>query len=277
MAQPLVITAAITGSVTTREQSPALPLSWEEIAQACVDCAAAGASIIHVHARDEHGTPTQDVDVYAKIVQRAKDSGCEAILNLSTGSAGGHCTDYDGRIAVLALDPEMATLDCGSMNFGDERVFSNSFAFLRRAAAEMQERGTVPEIEVFDAGMIVNGLRLIDEGLIAGPGVWQVCVGVRGGAAGDLQSISHLLSRLPGGAFWSILGVGRHQLPGNLVSIAFGGHVRTGLEDNVFYRPGELASGNVQLVERIVALGKEAGRPIATPDEARAMTGIAAV
>ncbi|MCW3002875.1 MAG: Prokaryotic protein of unknown function [Conexibacter sp.] len=245
-----------------------------EIIDSAVASWRAGAAIIHVHARDADGVPTQDRDVFARLVDGIRDRGCDAILNLSTGSAGGHVDDYDERIRMLDLDPEMGTLDCGSMNFGDERVFMNPYRFLQRIAREMKERRTIPEIEVFDAGMIASGRRLIDEGLIEGPGAWQVCVGVRGGAQGDVASIAHLLSRLPEGAFWSILGVGRNQLPGNMVSLAFGGHVRTGLEDNVFHRPGELASGNEQLVARIVTLAKEFGRPVASPGEARELLGI---
>lgn len=262
--------------MTTREQNPNLPTSVDEIAGSAVASWRAGAAIIHLHAREPDGTPTQDVAIFARIVDRIRDQGCDAILNLSTGSAGGHVIDEHDRIRVLELDPEVATLDCGSMNFGDERVFMNPYRFLQRAAREMKARRTIPEIEVFDAGMIANGRRLIDEGLIAGPGMWQVCIGVRGGATGDLDSIAHLVRRLPDGAFWSILGVGRNQLAGNVVSLAFGGHVRTGLEDNVYYRPGELASSNEQLVTRVASLAEEFGRRVATPAEARELVGVTA-
>jgi 3-keto-5-aminohexanoate cleavage enzyme len=229
--------------------------------------------VIHLHARKEDGTPTQDVEIFSTLIERIREAGCEAILNVSTGSAAGHVNGYGDRIAVLSLDPEMATLDCGSLNIGDTRVFSNPYSFLREAALEMRDRGIVPEIEAFDAGMIENGLRLIDGGAIPSPGVWQICVGVRGGAPGDLQTVSHLVHRLPEGAEWALLGVGRHQIACNLLSLAYGGHVRTGLEDNVYYRPGELATGNVQLVERVVKFANEVGRPIASPAEARELLG----
>lgn len=275
MSTPVVITAAITGSITSREQTPHIPTSADEIVDAAVTSWKAGAAIIHLHARDESGTPTQDTAAYATLVDRIVGSGCDAILNLSTGSAGGRA-ELAERVGCVELKPEMATLDCGSMNFGDERVFSNPFTFLRSTAARMRELAVIPEIEVFDAGMIENGLRLINEGLIAGPGVWQVCLGVSGGAPADLQTVAHLLNRLPDGAFWSLLGVGRHQLPVNVLSLAWGGHVRTGLEDNIFYRRGELAISNAQLVERIVRLAGELGRPVASPAEARALIGIRA-
>lgn len=268
MPDPLVITAAITGSVTSSDQSPNLPLSAEEIIDAAVSSWRAGAAIVHVHARTEDGTPTQALERFALLKEGIEASGCEAILNLSTGSAGGRAS-LDERLEVLELRPELASLDAGSINFGDERVFENPFWWLREAAQRMQAIGTVPELEVFDGGMIENGRRLIAEGLVAGPGVWQLCLGVRGGAPGDLATVSHLLSRLPEGAFWSMLGVGRHQLPVNLVSIAFGGHVRTGLEDNVYYHRGVPARSNAELVERVVRLAGEAGRPVATPEQAR--------
>jgi 3-keto-5-aminohexanoate cleavage enzyme len=265
---PLVITAAITGSVTSSDQSPNLPLSAEEIVEAAVSSWRAGAAVIHVHARTEDGTPTQALERFALLKEGIEAAGCEAVLNFSTGSAGGRATLHE-RLEVLDLVPEMASLDAGSINFGDERVFENPYWWLREAAARMRAVGTIPELEVFDGGMIENGRRLIAEGLVAGPGVWQLCLGVRGGAPADLPTVAHLLQRLPEGAFWSMLGVGRHQLPVNLVSLAFGGHVRTGLEDNVLYHRGVPAASNAQLVERIVRLAGEAGRPVATPEQAR--------
>lgn len=269
--EPLVITAAVTGSITSRADSPHIPLSIDEIATAAVESWRAGAAIIHIHAR-KGGVPTQDPGAYAAVVDSIRGAGCDAILNLSTGSADGRA-ELDDRTRLLDLSPEMASLDCGSINSGDERVFQNPFAFLRRTAERMKAVGTVPEIEVFDSGMIENGRRLINEGLIAGPGVWQLCLGVKGGATADPSTITYLLERLPEGAYWSLLGVGRHQLSVNLFSLAFGGHVRTGLEDNVYYRRGELAMSNAQLVERVVRLAGEIGRPIATPAEARALIG----
>ena len=171
----------------------------------------------------------------------------------------------------------MATLDCGSVNLGDDWVFGNPFStFLRPAATRMRELEIAVEIETFDSGMIRNGLRLIGEGLIRGPGFWQLCLGVPGGAAPDLQTIGYLLSRMPQGALWSMLGIGRHQLEVNVLSLLYGGHVRTGLEDNVYYRRGELARSNAQLVERIVRLAQELGRPVASPDQARRTLGVRA-
>jgi 3-keto-5-aminohexanoate cleavage enzyme len=273
MGQPVMITAAVTGSITSAKQTPYVPLTVEQIVEAAVESWRSGAAIIHLHARDETGTPTQDSAIYRTLVERIRERGCEAILNLSTGSAGGRA-ELDERLVCIELRPEMATLDCGSINFGDDRVFSNPFSFLKRAAERMQELEIAVEIETFDSGMIQNGLRLIREGLIRGPGIWQLCLGVPGGAPPDLQTIAHLLGRLPQGAIWSTLGVGRHQLEVNVLSLLYGGHVRTGLEDNVYYRRGELARSNVQLVERIVRLADEFGRPVASPEEARRLLGV---
>lgn len=259
--------------MTSGGDTPQIPLTIDAIVEASLSSWRAGAAIIHVHARTEDGTPTQDPEIFRELVRRIEGAGCEAILNLSTGSAGGRA-EHDERVQCLHLQPEMATLDCGSVNFGDERVFSNPYSFLKRAAELMQGYDTLAEMEVFDSSMIENGRRLIAEGLIKGPGVWQLCLGLRGGAPADIQSLSYLISRLPAGAIWSTLGVGRHQLPMNVHSIAAGGHVRTGLEDNIYYKRGELAASNAQLVERIVRLAEELGRPIATPAQAREILGL---
>jgi 3-keto-5-aminohexanoate cleavage enzyme len=274
MGQPVMITAAVTGAITSAKQTPHLPLTVAQIVEAAVESWRSGAAIVHLHARDETGTPTQDGAIYRTLVERIRERGCDAILNLSTGSAGGRA-QHDERLACIELGPEMATLDCGSINLADDWVFCNPYSsFLKPAAQRMRELEIAVEIEAFDSGMIRNGLRLIREGLIPEPGIWQLCFGVAAGAAPDLQTIAYLLGRLPEGAIWSTLGIGRHQLEVNVLSLLYGGHVRTGLEDNVYYRRGELARSNVQLVERIVRLAAEFDRPIASPDDARRLLGV---
>ncbi len=269
----VMVTAAITGAVATKENSPYLPTTWDEIVRAAVDAWNAGAAIVHLHARDQDGIPTQDTEVFRVLIDRIRSAGCDAVLNLSTGEAGGRAR-LDERIDCLKLNPEMATFDCGSLNFGDERVLQGPYSFLRRMAAVMKERAIVPEIEVFDSGMIDNAKRLMDEGLIAGPGIWQLCLGVRGGASADLDTVAYLLRRIPADAVWSLLGVGPHQLRVNLAALAYGGHIRTGLEDNLYYKKGELAKSSAQLVERAVRLAEEVGRLVASPSAARAILGI---
>src|SRR5262249_58127008 len=152
MPDPVIITAAVTGSVTAADQTPHLPTTVDEIVDAAVASADAGAAIVHLHARDKDGVPTQDLTIYAELVERSEARGCDAILNLSTGSAGGRASLTE-RPLCLKQNPEMATLDCGSVNFGDERVFENPYSFLRATAAEMKERNVLPEIECFDTGM----------------------------------------------------------------------------------------------------------------------------
>jgi 3-keto-5-aminohexanoate cleavage enzyme len=270
---PVIITAAITGSITSSASNPNLPTSWDAICDAAVSSWAAGAAVIHLHARDEQGVPTQDAGIYKLLMERIREAGCDAILNLSTGAAGGRA-DADQRVECLTLDPEMATLDCGSMNYGDERVFENPYCFLQQLASTMRERKIVPEIELFDTGMIGNASRLMNEGLLERPGVWQLCLGVPGGALPTLATVAHMLSHLPSSRAWSLLGVGRHQIQMNLIALANGGHVRTGMEDNVYFRRGELAASNAQLVERIVRIAGEIGRPVATPNQAREILGV---
>jgi 3-keto-5-aminohexanoate cleavage enzyme len=273
LTKPVVISAAITGSITTREQLPWLPVTPKEIAESAVEAADAGASVVHIHVREPDGTPSSRVELYRETFDLVREKS-DVLICATTGSGGGLFSD-DDRLSALPLETELASLDCGSLNFG-ERVFENSPSFLRRMAQEITAHGIVPEIECFDVGMVGNALRLGREGLLPGPtGRWwfQFCLGVRGGAPCDAQTLLTMRSLLPAGAEWSALGVGRGQLPVNLVALVEGGHVRTGLEDNVYYRAGELAKSNAQLVERIVRLAEDLGRPVATVDQARKIIG----
>jgi 3-keto-5-aminohexanoate cleavage enzyme len=274
--KPLVISVGITGSVTTREQLPWLPVTPQEIADSAVEAWQAGASIVHIHVREPDGTPSPRVELYQETFERIRERS-EVLICATTGSGGGLFSE-DERLTGLPLQPELASLDCGSMNFG-ERVFENSPRFLRRMAEDITSRGIVPEIECFDLGMIENALRLGDEGLLPGASRrwwFQFCLGVRGGAPCDAQTLLMMRSLIPTGAEWSVLGVGRGQLPVNLIALLEGGHVRTGVEDNIYYRRGERAVSNAQLVDRIVRFAGEVGRPVATAEDARAMLGIPA-
>jgi len=172
-------------------------------------------------------------------------------------------------MAPVALGPEIASFDCGSLNFGD-RVFVNSPGFLRELATRMKDHGVRPEIECFEPGHVWNALRLIDEGLLEPPFWFQFVLGVRGGSPPTVKQLQHLVEMLPAGALWSVCGIGRAQLPLALAAIAMGGHVRTGLEDNLWYRKGELAT-NPRLVARVARIAAEAGRPLATPAQVRAV------
>jgi 3-keto-5-aminohexanoate cleavage enzyme len=270
--QPLIITAAITGSITTATENANLPLTADEIVQAGVEAWQAGASMLHVHARKEDGEPTQRLECFAPVVNGLREAGCEAILNLSTGSAGGRASGAV-RYQCLQLRPEMGSFDSGSVNFGD-RVFENPMPFLRDMAQAFLDAGVKPEIECFEAGHVENALQLRADGLLQDPLHFQFVLGLRGGSPATLAHVTFLRSLIPAGATWGVCALGRHQLPMNLLALITDGHARTGLEDNVYYRRGEPAHSNAQLVARIVRLAEEVGRPVATPDQARELLSL---
>jgi 3-keto-5-aminohexanoate cleavage enzyme len=270
----LIISAALTGSWPTKEQNPALPVTEEEIAQSALECWRAGAAIVHLHVRDDAGKVTCDPNRYAKVRDIITGAGSDVIINMSTGGGAGLTTDED-RMAPVALKPEIASFDCGSLNFG-QRVFINSPQFLDQLADRMSKHGVLPEIECFEPGHVQNALRLIDDGKLKPPFWFQFVLGVRGGSPGDVKQLVHLVDMIPPGSYWSICGIGRAQLQLGVIAMAMGGHVRTGLEDNLYYHKGELAASNAQLVERLVRLAGEIGRPVATPSDAREILGLKA-
>jgi len=266
----LIITAALTGAEVTRKQQPNLPITPDEIASAAYDCYLAGASIVHVHARDEQGKATQSTEKY-RIIKEKTEQKCNIIFQPSTGGAVWH--KFDERMSPLEVFPEMATLSTGTCNFGDD-VFFNPQDYMEGFAREMQKRGIKPEIEVFESGMVTNALNLVKKGLLTQPLHFDLVMGVPGAIPGDVEDLVYLKSRLPSNATWTVAGIGRYELPLSAHAIAMGGHVRVGFEDNIYYSKGRLADSNAQLVERIVRIAKELGREIATPDEARGILGI---
>ncbi len=266
----LIITAALTGAEVTREQNPNLPITPAEIAEAAYECFKAGASIIHLHVRNDDETPTQSGDVYKETISLIK-AKCNAIVQVSTGGAVGMSAEE--RLQPVYLKPEMATLSTGSVNFGDD-VFMNPPAYLKEFARAMQENGVKPEVEVFDVGMINNALQLVKDGLLAEPLHFDFVMGVPGGIPGTLKNLLHLTESIPAGSTWTVAGMGRHELTLGTAAIIMGGHVRVGFEDNIYYSKGVLAESNAQLVERIVKVADIQGRAIAKPDETRAILGI---
>jgi 3-keto-5-aminohexanoate cleavage enzyme len=269
----VVIQCAVTGAQDADGRTPHLPKTPVEIAEAAIEAAGAGAAILHIHARTEDGVPTQSVRQFDQIVSRIRDANVDAILNLSTGSAGGRAAGAE-RYACLELEPEMASFDCGSLNFGD-RIFENPTPFLREMAECFLERGVKPEIECFEAGHIALALRLRDEGLLEEPMHFQFVLGVPGGGPGTVEQAAFMRSQLPAGVTWSVCGVGRAQLPLNLYSLAAGGQARTGMEDSLRYTRAELARSNAQLVERLVRIAGELGLEVAGPEQAREALGLA--
>jgi 3-keto-5-aminohexanoate cleavage enzyme len=268
----LIISAATTGSWPTKAQNPNVPTTPEEIAQAAIACGSAGAAIVHIHVRDDDEKVTCDSVRYARVRDLVEAAGSNVVINMSTGGGAGTTSDEE-RMAPLALAPEIASYDCGSVNFG-ERVFVNSPTFLRELATRMKFYGVKPEIECFEPGHIWNALRLIDDGLLEPPLWFQFVLGVRGGSPPEVKQLQHMVEMLPAGAHWSVCGIGRAQLPLGMASMAMGGHVRTGLEDNIWYRKGEMAESNAQLVARVARIAAELGRPLATPDQVRELLGL---
>jgi 3-keto-5-aminohexanoate cleavage enzyme len=268
--QKLIITAALTGAEVTREQQPALPVTPEEIGIAAAECAQAGASIVHVHARHPDGSPTQDKEVYRQIIAEVKKR-CNVIVQVSTGGAVGMTPQE--RLAPLTLRPEMATLSMGTVNFGGD-VFMNHPADMEVFARSMVEHGVKPELEIFDSGMLTTANRWLSKGLLASPLHFDFVLGIPGGMAGTPEALLYLKSQLPPDATWTVAGIGAAQLSLGTLAILLGGHVRVGFEDNVYYRKGELASSNAQLVARIARISAELGRAVATPDEARELLDI---
>ncbi|SHH38963.1 3-keto-5-aminohexanoate cleavage enzyme [Caloranaerobacter azorensis DSM 13643] len=268
--QKLIITAALTGAEVTKKQQPNLPITPEEIAEAAYEAYKAGASIVHIHARDKDGNPTQDYEVYKEIKERI-EAKCPVIFQPSTGGAVWHTPEE--RLQPVELRPEMATLSCGTCNFGPD-VFMNSQEYMEKFAKRMKELGVKPELEIFERGMIKNALALVKKGLIDEPLHFDFVMGVPGAIPGEIRDLLYLVESIPQGSTWTVAGIGRYELPLATAAILLGGHVRVGFEDNIYYKKGELAKSNAQLVERIVRLSHELGREVATPDEAREILNI---
>ncbi|MBI2251443.1 MAG: 3-keto-5-aminohexanoate cleavage protein [Armatimonadetes bacterium] len=261
----LIITAALIGAEVTRAHNPNLPLSPFEISQEAYECFLQGASIIHLHARDKEGKPTQDHLIFAECEKLIKEK-CNLIVQYSTGGAVG--TFLKERIAPLRNNPEMATLSCGSVNFQDE-VFENSWGIMSNIAIELKKRKIKPELEIFEIGMVNNALRLLKEGLIEEPLHFNFVMGIPGGIPASVKNLLFLIDSIPHNSTYTVSAMGRYQLYLTTMAVILGGHVRLGFEDNIYYTKGVLAKSSAQLIERTVRIAKELGREIANPDEAR--------
>jgi 3-keto-5-aminohexanoate cleavage enzyme len=266
----LVITAACVGAEVMKEDNPAVPYTVDEIVEQIVGARETGAAIAHIHGRLPDGTPTQDVAVYREIIDSVR-SRCDILCQVSTGGAVGMSPEE--RIQVLDAEPDMATLSMGTTNF-DREVFSNPLPMIEMFLEKMRARDIPPELEIFDAGMMETAVRFFQKGLLAPPAHFDFVLGVPGGMAADLESLLYLRSRLPDGCTFSVAGMGGRQLPMAAAAILAGGHVRVGFEDNVYYRKGEPARSNAQLVERVVRLAHELDVAVASPQEARELLAI---
>ncbi len=284
MNQDVMITCAVTGGGDTAQKSPHVPVTPEQIANACIAAARAGAAIAHVHVRDPAtGQGTRNVGYYREVMTRVAASGVDVILNLTTGMGGdftlgdpdplvpGPGTDFVGfqeRLEhIEALRPSICSLDCGSMNFGDQ-VFMNSVAHVRSMAKRIQELGVKPELEVFDLGHVRLANQLYKEGLVTAPALYQVCLGVPWGAGADTRSMQSMVDTLPPNVIWSGFGIGRMQMPMVAQAVLLGGNVRVGLEDNLLLGKGHLAT-NAELVTRAVEIIERLGARVISPNAAR--------
>ena len=267
MSAPAIITAAICGAETTREMTPHLPFTAAELAEEAARCREAGASVIHLHVRRDDGTPTQDRALFQKALDAIR-ARSDVIIQTSTGGAVGMSAEERAQPLECAPPPEMATLNAGSLNFGDD-VFLNPFPLVREFAKRMRAKKVAYELECYDVGHLEACLRLAEEGVIDLPAPFDFVMGVRGGISASEENLRFLISKLPPGSTFSVAGIGRHQLPMAALSLKMGGHVRCGLEDNIYLSKGVLAKGSYELVARVAELARAAGRPVATPVQAR--------
>ncbi|MBU5427869.1 3-keto-5-aminohexanoate cleavage protein [Tissierella pigra] len=268
--EKLIITAAICGAEVTKENNPAVPYTVEEIGREAESAYKAGASIIHLHVREDDGTPTQDKNRFKACMDEILRRCPDVIIQPSTGGAVG-MTDEE-RLQPTELGPEMATLDCGTCNFGGDEIFVNTENTIKNFGRLMIERGVKPEVEVFDKGMIDYAIKYAKQGFIKEPMHFDFVLGVQ--MAASARDLVFMVESIPQGSTWTVAGIGRHEFPMAAIAIAMGGHVRVGFEDNVFIDKGVLAKSNGELVERVVRIAKELGREIATPDEAREILGL---
>jgi uncharacterized protein (DUF849 family) len=283
------ITCALTGAGDTIDRSPHVPVTPEQVAEAGIEAARAGAAIVHIHVRDpETGQGSRDPELYRRAVELIRAADVDPVLNLTAGMGGdlvlggteqplpfdAESTDLVGAaerlVHVEQLRPEICTLDCGTMNFaaGGDYVMTNTPDMLRAMAARIRELGVRPELEVFDTGHLVNVKDLIDEGLIDRPAMIQLCMGIRYGAPDDPGTLLALVNQLPEGAVFSAFSIGRMQLPYVAMAVLAGGNVRVGLEDNLYAGPGQKAT-NAQLVHRAVAILSAMNVRILGPAEVR--------
>jgi len=288
--QPVIISCAVTGGSDTVSRNPAVPVTPRQIADSCLEAAEAGAAIVHIHVRDPVTTgPSMAVSLYAEVVDRLRSSASDVLINLTTGiGARFDPGDDDPAVAgpesnfkrpaervahVLALRPDLCSLDMGTLNFGD-RAFINTAAHLREMARLIAGAGVLPELEVFEPGHLRLALDMMAKGLIAPNALFQLCLGIPWGSPADPETMLYLRNSLPAGTAWSAFGVGPMQFPMAVQAVLLGGNLRVGLEDNLYLERGVLAPGNGALVEKAVRILGELGVRPATPAETRQRLGL---
>ncbi len=268
--EKLIITAAICGAEVTKENNPNVPYTIEEIGREAEAAYKAGASIIHLHVREDDGTPTQNKERFKLAMDEIRRRCPDVIIQPSTGGAVG-MTDEE-RLQPTELYPEMATLDCGTLNFGGDEIFVNTETTIKNFGRIMIERDIKPEVEVFDKGMIDYAIRFQKQGFIKAPMHFDFVLGVQMSATA--RDLAFMVDSIPQGSTWTAAGIGRSQFQIAAMAIVMGGNVRVGFEDNTYIEKGVLAKSNGEMVEKVVRLAKELGREIATPAEAREILGL---
>jgi len=262
----MIITCAVTGAETTKEHNPNLPVSPQEIADSTYEAYKAGASIVHVHVRDKDGKPTQDLEVFREAMTLIREK-CDIVIETTTGGAVGMTPEE--RLQPVLLKPDMASLDCGTVNFGDEYIV-NTLPIMREFAKRMKENKVRPTLECFDLSHIYASRQLIKEGLIEPPYHYGFVMNVPGGVRYTSENLTFFVDRIPESSYFTVMGIGgRASLMSHFGAISNDGFIRVGFEDNIYYSKGVLAESNAQLVERAVRISKEAGKEIATPDDVR--------
>ena len=274
-----IITVATTGAWPTKENNPNVPLQPDEIAEEIYRCWKIGAAVAHVHVRDEKGHDSMKVETFKKVIDtlHGNHPDCDVILNLT--SAGGIANSEESRMApFIEIKPEMASFDCGTMNWMHFGIFNNNPKFLMTMGSAMQEAGVKPEVEVFDIGMIHEAAWYLKNGYLKAPVHFQFCMGCAGGIPATAENVilmRNTLEKTIPGSTWSAFGVGKGAMEVMYTAIAAGGNIRVGMEDNVVYHKGELAESNMQLIARARRVVEEFGCEVAKPDEARMLLGLA--
>ena len=270
--EKLIITAAIWGAEVTKKQTPAVPYTVEEIVREAKSAVDAGAAIVHLHVREDDGTPTQSKARFKECIDAIYKVCPDVILIPSTGGAVGMTAEE--RLQPTELFPEMATLDCGTCNFGDE-VFENTMPMMRDFGKRMIENNIKPEYECFEMGHLDTVLTMAKKGQVPGaPMQFNFVLGVPGCTPATVPNLCWLVNAIPAGSTWTATGIGRHAFTLAAPAIAMGGNVRVGFEDNLYLERGVLAKSNGELVAKVVRIAKELGRPIATSAEAREILGL---
>ncbi|CAM4107610.1 3-keto-5-aminohexanoate cleavage protein [Vreelandella rituensis] len=289
MNRNVILTCAVTGAGDTTGKNPNVPVTPKQIADDCIAAAKAGASVAHIHVRDpETGCISHSVDHFREVMARVREADVDIVMNITAGgggdwipdvvdpSRGGPGTDIQTPAQrhepVGELLPELCTLDCGSLNFGD-MVYVNPADWLREHARLVQQAGVKPELECFDLGHVRFARQLQQEGLIDGDPLYQLCLGIPWGAEADPETMLVMRNKLPANAHWGAFGIGRHQMPMVAQAVLLGGHARVGLEDNLYLKKGVLAT-NAQLVEKAASLIDNLGSRVMTPAETRAHLGL---